>query len=127
MLLCLGVVGYGHKEKIVSILLQSLWILTLPYLAYGSVYRIVLLEFYDYCRNIRLVWYEGNIGISLSCWELVHYGVAGLCIVVGQVKRRLEGALVVVLLDAAGFSVGPGNGLGNNLLISLPCGFKKLL
>ena len=81
MLLCLGVVGYGHKEEILSILLQSFGIPALPYLTYGSIYSIILLELYDYCWNIRL-WYEGNICISLSSRKLVHYGIAGLCIVV---------------------------------------------
>ena len=83
VLLCLGVIGYGHKEQVVSILLQSFGIPALPYLTYGSIYSIILLELYDYCWNIRL-WYEGNICISLSSRKLVHYGIAGLCIVVGH-------------------------------------------
>ncbi|MDD7161923.1 MAG: hypothetical protein SPF69_04375 [Candidatus Ornithospirochaeta sp.] len=56
VLLCLGVVCYGHKKKVVSILLQSFGILTLPYLTYGSRGCIVLLKLYDYRWNIRLVW-----------------------------------------------------------------------
>ena len=83
MLLCLGVIGYGHKEQVQSILLQSFGIPALPYLTYGSIYSIILLELYDYCWNIRL-WYEGNICISLSSRKLVHYGIAGLCIVSGH-------------------------------------------
>ena len=124
MLLCLGVIGDCDHKEVVFILLQGLGIHTLPYLPYGSRGCIVFLELYDECWNIWFIGYEGNIGISLPCRKLVHYGVKGLGIVLGQVDYRSKRTFIVVLQDTAGLPMSLGYFQSYCFLVTIPRSFQ---
>ena len=127
MLLRITIVGYTHKQHIVSVLCNFGWILLALNLFNGCINGLVVFQFYDNGWRIHiLAWNEHQVGKALARSKLtVDYIVVG-GIIVGYAQNASQLVFVIIAEYAGVFIVDGINTMRHVLLIPTERRLKEL-